>query len=258
MLIPSMYDLPTVMVQSGFMEESVFDLGISGAIIFLVVVPEIGACRVPDVALSHFMAGADEYAAEGMKEHYSGALSGRWTVKRNRLRIQADSWEKYTNDCLDLVDALTKANHDEAKKVDWKTHVAGEAKAWLEGGELGREAYRKAVIAQAEEKARQQVRTVSLPIAPAVAPVSPSEILIEPNKDNKPLSKAAAQDAEILNVIRKLGYEPQKLSKNLPGKKGVKAEVRRAVGKKGMWVGTTVFNKAWERLTANKDIKIYD
>jgi hypothetical protein len=83
-----------VMTESGFTEEQVFDLGISGELVFLVVVPELGACRVPDVALSHFMAGADSFAADNMPEHYSGALSGPWVVKRDRLRILADTWDK--------------------------------------------------------------------------------------------------------------------------------------------------------------------
>ena len=65
MLVPSMYDMPEVMARSGYTEEDIFDWGISGEIVFLVVVPEVGACRVPDVALSHFMAGADEYAIAG-------------------------------------------------------------------------------------------------------------------------------------------------------------------------------------------------
>ena len=42
------------------------------------------------------MAGADDYTAEGMPEHYSKALSGRWTIKRERLRILPASWHKWT------------------------------------------------------------------------------------------------------------------------------------------------------------------
>lgn len=106
MLVPTMYDLSEVTAESRYKEESVFDLGITGEIVFLVVVPELGACRVPDVALSHFMAGADEYSVEAMPEYYSGALSGRWTIKRDRLRILADSWEKYSSKCRALADSF--------------------------------------------------------------------------------------------------------------------------------------------------------
>lgn len=103
MLAPSMYNLPTVIDKSGYTEEIVLDLGISGELVFLVVVPEIGACRVPDVALSYFMSGADEYIAEAMPAYWStGALSGQWTIKRERLRILAESWEEFTEKCMRL------------------------------------------------------------------------------------------------------------------------------------------------------------
>lgn len=88
-----------VMAESGYSEEDIFDCGICEEIVFLVVVPLLGACRVPVDALSHFMAGADEYAAEGMPEHWSGALSGKWTVKRDRLRILQKSWEAFSVEC---------------------------------------------------------------------------------------------------------------------------------------------------------------
>ena len=96
MLVPSMLNMADVMAESCYTEEQVFDLGISGDIVFLVVVPLVGACRVPIEALSHFMAGADDYDAQGMPEHYSKALSGRWSVKRERLRILPASWHKWT------------------------------------------------------------------------------------------------------------------------------------------------------------------
>ena len=96
MLPPTMFDLNRVRADSAYTEEQVFGLGISGEVVFLVVVPEVGACRVPEAALSHFMAGASEYRADTMPEHYSGALSGQWTIKREMLRILADSWHKWT------------------------------------------------------------------------------------------------------------------------------------------------------------------
>ena len=68
-----------------------------------------------------------------------------------------------------------------------------------------------------------------------------------------PMQRAAAQDAEILAELRKL-YDPLALPKYKPGKPGVKASIRRALGDSGLWGGSTVFNKAWERLTRNGDI----
>lgn len=102
MLVPSMLNMADVMADSCYTEEQVFDLGISRDIVFLVVVPLIGACRVPPEALSHFMAGDDDYTAEGMPEHYSGALSGRWTIKRERLRILPASWGKWVTYVEDI------------------------------------------------------------------------------------------------------------------------------------------------------------
>lgn len=102
MLVPSLLDLADVMAESGYTEEQVFDLGIGGNIIFLVVVPEVGACRVPPVALSHFMAGATEFTADAMPEHYSGALSGPWTIRRDRLRILPKSWHKWTDTAVEI------------------------------------------------------------------------------------------------------------------------------------------------------------
>lgn len=96
MLIPNLYTVPNVMAASGYTEEQALQWGYSGDIVFMVLVPEIGACRVPELALSHFMAGVDDYIADGMPEHYSGSLSGPWTIKRDRLRILADSWEAFS------------------------------------------------------------------------------------------------------------------------------------------------------------------
>jgi hypothetical protein len=108
-----MYDMAEVMTQSGYTEEEVFDCGISGQIAFVVVVPEIGACRVPPVALSHFMAGADDYTADGMPEHWSNQPSGPWTIRRDRLRILADSWESHSDQCHTLADALDRQQADD-------------------------------------------------------------------------------------------------------------------------------------------------
>lgn len=115
-LVPTMYDLPEVMAQSGYSEEQVLDLGISGELIFLVVVPTIGACRVPEDALSHFMAGVDEYTATNMPEHWSGAKSGPFNIKHERLRILADSWETYSAKVRDLSDAMTRQEDERQLK----------------------------------------------------------------------------------------------------------------------------------------------
>lgn len=72
----------------------------------------------------------------------------------------------------------------------------------------------------------------------------------------KPVSRTAAQDQEIIALLKSKGFSPDSLPKNDPGKPGVKAVIRDALGKGEMWSGTTVFDKAWERLLKNGDIAI--
>lgn len=70
----------------------------------------------------------------------------------------------------------------------------------------------------------------------------------------KPKQRSQVQDEEILALLRTRGYDPLALPPYAPGKSGVKAEIKAALGNKGMWAGKTVFSKAWDRLTKNKDI----
>ena len=81
---------------------------------------------------------------------------------------------------------------------------------------------------------------------------------VKPDKAGlaKPLQRTAAQDSAILCEIEKQGYDPLTLPKNLPGKPGVKAAIRAALSKNSLFTGGTVFDKAWERLTARTDIAI--
>lgn len=66
----------------------------------------------------------------------------------------------------------------------------------------------------------------------------------------KPLPKMRAQEKVILDAIKKLGHEPQSLPKPLPGKSGVKAEVRENLLLHPLFKNkTTAFDKAWERLS---------
>lgn len=70
----------------------------------------------------------------------------------------------------------------------------------------------------------------------------------------KPVSRGAAQDAAILAEIKNLGLDPLALIKNAPGKRGTKAAICTALLKNPLFVGSKVFDKAWERLTARTDI----
>lgn len=64
----------------------------------------------------------------------------------------------------------------------------------------------------------------------------------------KPVQRSFAQDAAILAALKKLGYMPASLPKRQPGKPWVKSAVKSALGNKGIWAPTTVFDKAWDRL----------
>lgn len=72
----------------------------------------------------------------------------------------------------------------------------------------------------------------------------------------KPLQRSAAQDMAILDEIRKQDYDPHALPKNQPGKPGVKAAVRAALNGNNLFVGSSIFDKAWERLTKSAEIVI--
>lgn len=72
----------------------------------------------------------------------------------------------------------------------------------------------------------------------------------------KPLQRTAAQDSAVLTEIKKQGYDPLALPKNPDGKPGVKAAIRRALKTNKLFTGSTVFDKAWARLTTHADIVI--
>lgn len=94
-------------------------------------------------------------------------------------------------------------------------------------------------------------------ISPALGVAVGASGGVEPDKAGPPpLQRTAAQDSAILCEIEKLGYDPLALPKNLPGKAGVKAAIRTALSKNPLFAGGTVFDKAWERLTARADIAI--
>lgn len=72
----------------------------------------------------------------------------------------------------------------------------------------------------------------------------------------KPVQRSAAQDSQILAVIRKAGHDPLGLPVNEPGKPGVKAKTRAALSGTSQLFPkqSKVFDKAWERLRQNGDI----
>ncbi|MFY9182678.1 MAG: hypothetical protein WBK09_03275 [Limnohabitans sp.] len=74
----------------------------------------------------------------------------------------------------------------------------------------------------------------------------------------KPMQRQRAQELAILEAIRQAGHDPLRLPMNKSGKPEIKAQVRKALNDDPMFAGTTVFKKAWERLSASGDIAFTD
>jgi hypothetical protein len=71
--------------------------------------------------------------------------------------------------------------------------------------------------------------------------------------EQRPIQRAAAQNAAILEAIKTNGYVAKSLPKSKPGKSGVKATIRNAVATNSLFQGK-VFDKAWERLRSSGEI----
>lgn len=69
-----------------------------------------------------------------------------------------------------------------------------------------------------------------------------------------PVQRSSAQDAAILTALKASGHAPRAIPRAAAGKAGVKAEIRKILGSGGMWSGSTVFDKAWERLSKSGEI----
>ena len=73
-------------------------------------------------------------------------------------------------------------------------------------------------------------------------------------QNNKPVSRSHAQNEAILAALRASGIDPLSMPPLIRGKAGTRAQIRERLGSKGMWAGSKVFDKAWERLARNGDI----
>lgn len=72
-----------------------------------------------------------------------------------------------------------------------------------------------------------------------------------------PPSRHAAQEQAILQTIRELNHDPQKLPSPKPGKPGVKKAARERLDSDKLFrpANSTKFDKAWERLSKTGDIR---
>lgn len=72
------------------------------------------------------------------------------------------------------------------------------------------------------------------------------------SKQPLPIKRQIEQEDEIIETLKDLGYDPRKLPKYTPGRSDVKRDVKVKIGTKGIWVGSSVFDKAWDRLSSKK------
>ena len=76
----------------------------------------------------------------------------------------------------------------------------------------------------------------------------------QPGQPNRQPSTPAQRESAILAKIVELGHDPKNIPKAESGKAGVKSTVKKSLGSRGIWSGSTVFDKAWEKLRANCDV----
>lgn len=70
----------------------------------------------------------------------------------------------------------------------------------------------------------------------------------------KTIKKPYERGSAIVDAIKYLGHDPQKLPKNPSGKPGVRAKVRELIQRPPLFNNPNIFDKAWEWLSKNKKI----
>lgn len=104
-----------------------------------------------------------------------------------------------------------------------------------EHGEIIKKGYYRGSVGNLSPVTNDAASLLQVPAASEAAPA-------------QPLQRTAAQEAAILTAIRQTGCDPLTLPKNEPGKPGVKNKIRAALNDNLLFVGKTVFDKAWGRL----------
>ena len=199
-----------------------------------------------------------------------------WPVKlsaRHLARLQAVHVRMDGRVWSDEIKALQAA-------IDDATN-AGELHCTIETFEFQCEAYSHPISASPEQQAQArkdacyqkdlaaisaidfehwlttQGESPSIHIAAWVQSTTPTvETTAQALETVQPVQRSAAQETAILTQIKALSHNPLALPKNTTGKPGVKFHVRTALEKNLLFAGTTVFDKAWERLTKNGEIVI--
>jgi hypothetical protein len=109
--VPRLMSIPMATDRSGLTEEDLLNLGLVGTLRFYVVIAERGACLVPEVALSHIMAGEESYSVWRTTGHSPATLRGAidFLVKRDHLRILVEDWNRFEIASRQLLDASDKS-----------------------------------------------------------------------------------------------------------------------------------------------------
>ena len=63
------------------------------------------------------------------------------------------------------------------------------------------------------------------------------------------------QEQEVIRAVIALGFNPLAIPVRRRGQSGVKSQIKESLGTKNHWVGSTVFDKTWERLRSKGGIK---
>jgi hypothetical protein len=74
---------------------------------------------------------------------------------------------------------------------------------------------------------------------------------------DRPLQAQREQERVILERLKVMGYSPKAIPANVPGRRGIKSEVRAAFPASRLFQSQAVFDKAWQRLLGEGEIK-YD
>lgn len=77
---------------------------------------------------------------------------------------------------------------------------------------------------------------------------------IDASQEKSNQQKLLRQEEVILHAIKDLGHNPKSIPKNTGGRPGFKSTVRHHLKGNDLFVGRTVFDKAWERLRKNEAI----
>ena len=112
---------------------------------------------------------------------------------------------------------------------------------------FGRLWLRKAKEKMAEEWATRSVEAIKAQQQPPATGAPPEQ-----------KQRLRAQERAILAKLVDMGHNPKVLPKNQPGKAGVPSMCKKKLSDSPLFEGVTTFDKAWERLAKDEDIKYSD